>query len=192
MRWSKPQQIMLHKAAKLAEWNEKMRYIAMRHAGCPNDRAKGRPSITHSGNTQRQFELVMSIAEGQWLGLGGAGEFPRPRDAKRWSDITAQTREPMMRFAREIWAEARERRPERFDAGGLDGFVQRMASRTDARVMFQPSPRTLDEVHDPALLHRILEGLKAWVGREFIQNDITPRSFKIPASERRKYLSGAA
>lgn len=185
MGWSRAQQIMLHRAASAADWNDRQRYMAMRHAGCPIDRAKQRPSITHPRNTQRQFELTMSIAEGHaWMHEADLEDFPRPRWGDTWAARAGASNGRLDRKIRAIWAEAADRLPETFDRAGLDGFVQRMTKDHDESLAFQPRPRSLEHVADPATLDKILEGLKAWAGREFLKRDMRPATFDPPPRER--------
>lgn len=196
MAWSKSQCIFIHRATKAAGWNADQRYIAMRHAGCPcvSKGANGtmRPSVNTMGNTQHQFELVMSIAEGHWRMNGTPGEFPASRSGESWERLASRNNSQTLYKVREIWAEARERLPETFAPHGLDGFVQRMTKNHDDLLAFQAKPMTIDDVRDPATLYRIVEGLKGWVGREFCTRGMKPRSFALPRYLTKRSESGAA
>lgn len=182
MPWSKRQQIMLHQAAKAADWTTEHRYIAMRHVGCPTDRATGNPSVKHIANTQTMFELLMELAEAHAAEQGRT--VPRPGEFRSWRDkCRSQHWHKWHALAKAIAHEAIERMPARFDQGLIQYAINHTTS-ADNKAWFG-SPQGLEEC-TPGQLYRVIECLKAFVGREFARAGITPRSFDQPASVRRR------
>lgn len=184
MPWSKAQQIMAHRAAQAAAWNNQQRYIALRHVNCPDDAAVGRPSFKHRGNTQRSFELFMDLAEAQARGRGAGHLVPRPASGESWNEKIAAGRDAQVRLIERVWLEAATRIPDKFAPAdskhqGLTAFVRRMTMYDDAGIALDRRPESLAEC-DAAQLQRILEGLKKWVGREMQRLGLTPDTFDIP------------
>lgn len=180
MSWSKSQQIAIHKAAKAAGWNPQQRYIAMRHAGCPNLRdsgSGGRPSVSHPRNSNRHYELVMVLAEAQALTRGLGDDMPRPGRGGFWKDSASDQRWREIEAVRKIAHEAIERMPKTFDPYFLAGFIARMTRHDDKGFASVACPKDLTEC-DEGQIYRIHEGLKAWVGRELADRGMAPRSFR--------------
>lgn len=191
MGWSDAQRAMLFKAVAAAGWNDQQRYIAMRHAGCPCSEADGgsardrRPSVANPRNTHRQFEIVMSLAEASARGRGAGKLMPGPgKPHASWADAATFSASREQRLIEAIWREAMTRAPAVFQAGGLIGFIERMTARDETAVTLGRLPTTTREL-DPGQTYRVLEGLKAWVGRVFAERGITPQSFTPHAPHRR-------
>lgn len=196
MTWSEKQTRIFLRAANLAGWNDAQRYTAMRACGCPL--VKGtvgrgqatdvvlRPSVKTPGNTHEMFAAVMMLAESCARARGSYnGRFPRPGQHDDWIAASYDTAQRLHHKAREIWAEAQQRMPGRFFGGdeALEKFVQRIvcADTVEFRGLFTETPERLDFC-DAAQAVRVVEGLRAWVGREFYRAGLTPRSFVIPRS----------
>lgn len=181
MTWSRPQQIMLAKAAAAAGWNDRQRYLAMRHCGCPL--RGGRPSMAHPGNTQASFELVMALAE---AAAGERGErVPQARDGKPWRSHVGRHTQRLERLAREIALEAVTRLPLVFNVGLTRYTIEHTTRDDEAEFRLHCSPERLDQL-DGGQLYRVVESLKAHVGRRFVEAGLVPRSFDLPASVRRR------
>lgn len=209
--WSDRQKFLFLKAGNAAGWNEPMRYTAMRACGCPLMKATGatpvgapdvlRPSVKHAQNNNGHFEAVMALAEscaGQRSGGGTLdARFPRPAEHDSWRDAAQHSATSrLIPKIREVWAEAMERMPGRFfefvpDASSpsrgsrspsLDALAARVCKNdvTAFPGLYDHGPELLDEC-DAGQLHRVLEALKAWVGRAFYENGIKPRTFYIPS-----------
>lgn len=209
MSWTEKQRKLFLIACGLAGWNDPQRYIAMRACGCPCIVAGGRPraskprpdsgpgpetqdprpSVLSPGNTHEMFAAVMSLAEASARTRGapmirfpmpGRGDLSEPRT---WRDAALDTADRLRHKAREIWAEAHQRMPGKFkgDEESLDAFVRRQTGgdTRDYPEHFACAPETLDAC-DAAQACRVVEGLKAWIGRDFFAAGIHPRSFVIP------------
>ena len=194
--WSPKQQLLFLKASNIAGWNDQQRYVAMRACGCPlvkgtvgrgqaTEAGVTRPSIKAPGNTHESFAAVMVLAEASAEQRGRGAAFPRPSNADSWLDSSRDTSKRVRDLVRRVWAEACERMPGRFFGGeaALDAFVKGQLARDPAEFPehFDHAPEAIDEC-DLAQAARILESLKAWVGREFYRAGITPRTFYIPSS----------
>lgn len=183
MSWSKAQQVRLFRASAAAGWTEQQRYMAMRYAGCPS-RKGGRPSAKAPGNSQRHFELVMALAERSARARGAHVE--PPRGARSWDDLVGDDAyfARQRRLARSIEAELIDRVPEVFAPGFLAGFIRRMTRSDDARragLLVGELADRLDEC-DGVQLFNVIEGLKAWGGRELLMRGLRPHGFEAPAS----------
>lgn len=177
MGWSKPQRTRFLIASTLAGWNDQQRYVAMAHVGCPLMHSTNRPSVSHGRNSQRSYELVMALAESHAASRGAdMRKFPQPANGT-WREKSALEGERMSRLIESIAFEAVTQLPEKFLPNFLSGFVMRMTDKDRAEFCSQTHrPISLREC-DEGQLYRILEGLKAWVGREFDRTGKTPRSF---------------
>lgn len=215
MTWSKSQQILIHQAAKAAGWNAEQRYVAMLHAGCPKHPKHGRPSANHPGNSNDAFERVMELAEA----MAEPGTVTPPRAHPSWSHAARRSLDRRRDLARQIAAEAVTRIPEVFDnplplgervaaqqpgegspdltisrphdlapAERLLRGVIRHVTNHDSDVLCPFKPENLDQC-DSGQLYRVIEALKAWVGRELLKRGYTPESFDVPASVRRRLAS---
>lgn len=201
MTWSQKQRLLFLKASGLAGWNDQQRYLAMRAVGCPcvattipgfDARAglQSRPSIKAPGNTHEMFAAVMSLAESSARTRGAMmSRFPRPASGRvdsgqpTWRDAAMDTASRLIHKAREIWREAQERMPGKFFGGdeALDAFARRVTAADASQFPdhFMAAPQDLDGC-DAAQACRVVEGLRAWVGRDFYAAGINPRSFVIP------------
>lgn len=196
MTWSEKQTRIFLRAANLAGWNDAQRYTAMRACGCPlvkGTAGRGqatdvvpRPSVKSPGNTHEMFAAVMMLAESCARTRGSYnGRFPRPGSHDDWIAASYDTAQRLHHKARAVWAEAQERMPGRFFGGdeAMRGFVARVCGKDPETFggLFAAAPEHLHEC-DAAQAVRVVEGLRAWVGREFYRAGLTPRSFVIPRS----------
>lgn len=165
------------------------RLLVMRTIGCPEiDTPDGkRPSVKASGNTQRQYERYMELAEMSARMEGRAEQFPTPRNYVSWYEAMESQRSREAGFIERIFDEARAKLPEQFTADALRGFVGRM-TKNDAHPIGFPTT-SLAEC-SCAQLYAIAEGAKAWIGREFWKRDMEPKRFTIPAHVRRRLEQG--
>jgi hypothetical protein len=121
----------------------------------------------------------------------------RRRDLARQIAAEAVTRIPEV-FARdEPEAPARESSPaslRRSVASSLPPIdrlllgVIRHVTNHDSGELCPFKPENLDQC-DSGQLYRVIEALKAWVGRELLRRGYTPESFDVPASVRRRLAS---
>lgn len=199
MVWSKPQVVMAGIASTLAGWNAAQRYIALRHAGCPNlpkARLKGdeppRPSFAHPQNDQGCFERFMALAEASARSRGAdMRSFPSPRSggAESWAEKEQRDRDRVIRWIDSMWDELARLVSDVFAGvpgtpprAGLCGFVRRMTMHDDPTLTFGVRPACLEEC-DAAQLYRIGEGLKAWGTRECARRGLTPATFTFNRRE---------
>lgn len=180
MSWTKKQIMRFHIACGLAGWNDQQRYVAMKHVGCPLMHSEKRPSVSHSRNSQWSYDLIMALAESHAASRGAdMSRFPQPAHGT-WREISGQKAERMARFVEAIAGEAKEKLPEKFLPNFLGGFVMRMTEKDTGEFSSQTSrPQSLREC-DEGQLYRILEGLKAWVAREFHRVGREPSTFDSP------------
>lgn len=178
MTWTRAQRVCFMRACAQAELTDPMRYILMRHAGCPLKGSPPRPSISHAANDNGMFERCMAIVERHAAGLGH--EVRPPKGQRSWAQSAANSGKRMVHKIRAIAAECVERIPEVFDEGFLAGFISRMTKHDEYSVTLRThAPGSLEEC-DEGQLYRILEGLRAWGGREFARRGVHPRSFVVP------------
>lgn len=187
MAWSKSQIILLHRAAKAAGWNDARRYLAMKHAGCPSAAGSSRPSVNHPRNDNRAFERVMELAESC---AGQRGEVvPPPAEHRSWREAVRRQGDQLRELARKIVAEAERRLPVRFaDAHLLERTISHVCGHDHPSGFgLGLDSRDLGIEHlDPSQLYRVVESLKAHVGRVLVEAGITPSSFEVPAEVRRR------
>lgn len=181
MTWSMPQRTLFLRACSAAGWNDEQRYVAMRHAGCPL--RDGRPTLKHAGNGQAAFEAVMALAEAQAAMEGRS--VPSPRGGGTWRDRSATSRRGLEGKARQIAAEAIRRAPGKFDDGLLDYAVRHVTGGDSADLPVLARPATLAECDEGQML-RVVEALRAMVGRVFGECGLVPQSFETPPSARRR------
>ncbi|MFM9959222.1 MAG: hypothetical protein ACKVZJ_14250 [Phycisphaerales bacterium] len=192
MTWTTPQRKLVLVAANKAGWNDQQRYLAMRACGCPLK--AGKPSVTHEGNGRDHLVAVMALAE-SCAAQRGVTDFPRPgrsevgstarRPHVTWRDAALDAGQYLRDKARKIWAEAKERAPGllRADAS-LEAFALRQCARDHepeggAPELYAFPVESFDEL-DTGQLIRVIEGLRAWLGRAFFRSGLTPRTFTIP------------
>jgi hypothetical protein len=196
MIWSQKQRMLFLKSSNLAKWSPAMRYIAMHHAGCPTDRMLKRCSVKHKGNTNQHFARAMELAEAQAIET-----VPPPRDYHSWADAARRDLDKRRDFARQIVAEAVTRMPNRFATTPEGEPVERVeaiermltaavqhVTAGDSIELTPIKPLSLDEC-DTGQLYRVIESLKAWLGREFLKAGLCPESFEPPASAKRRAAS---
>ncbi len=182
MGWTPKQCKLIHIAANLAGWNPQQRYMVMAHHGCPLMHSTNVPSVTHKGNTQRSYELVMAAAEASAMTRGAdMSRFPRPAKGT-WRELSEQeflrTRHLIQAIAHEAVVEL----PEKFIPNFLSGFIiHQTKGDKESAAAITHRPTCLEDC-DEGQLYRIVEGLKAWVGRAFIAASIKPKSFKVYAA----------
>lgn len=170
MAWSDAQRKLFVRACSQADLGAQ-RYTIMRYAGCPSGGREGRPSVKHPRNHNRHFELAMSVVE-SFASQRNVAIRP-PGQHKSWREAADRGRERQVHLVKQIADEARTRMPDKFGAGFLAAFITRMTKNDD--VCGQPVD---DAVQcDACQLYRIIEGLKAWVGREFADRGMTARTF---------------
>lgn len=195
--WSKAQRTLFLRAATAAGWNDQQRYVNMRAAGCALDAAKGRPTVAHPRNGQREFESVMALAESAAVERGAA--VPRSREGVTWREVSLRSHARLAGLARVICAEARERLPEKFDAGLLEAASRRVlgdaaVAEAQARMstvhsqLSTVAQRDVADGLDTGQLITLVECLKGWVGREFCARGMRPVRFDLhraPGTDRR-------
>lgn len=175
MSWSPLQRVVFLRACADAGWNDARRYLAMRHAGCPQT-AERRPSVKHARNSQGMFEACMVLAEAC---AGAAGRSVRPPNGHvSWREAAASGRQRLANLARCIAAEAVERMPETFDAGLL-GYAVSHTTVGDDPELCPIRPVSIEEC-DAGQLVRVVELLRAFVGRRFAAACVRPRTFEVP------------
>jgi hypothetical protein len=179
--WSDSQRLTFLRACSAAGLNDAQRYILMHHCGCPSQ-AEGRPSIKHARNTNTMFAAAMAIAEAQARQRGR--EIRPPREFASWREAALSSRMQLVNKARCIITEARERMPAWFDEG-LERYIVEHTTAGDDGELVTVAPKSLDEV-DGGQAHRVVEALRAFVGRKFAQGGYTPRTFDIPPGAARR------
>lgn len=185
MTWSATQQRLAVMAARSAGWTEAQRYMAMRYVGCPIG-----PSVKSPGNTNRHFELYMAIAESHARMIGNT--IRAPKGQQSWHAAASSARTRTLHLIDGIAAEAERRLPAVYQPGFLAGFIARMTANDPAEFAGAAlRPRTLNDCDD-AQLYRIIEGLKAWVSREFLKRDMRPESFTISQRTRDRFFNPSA
>lgn len=187
--WSQSQRRIFIMASNAAGWNAQQRYLAMHHVGCPLT-DDNRPSVKHPRNSQRQFELIMAIAEGHAALREMDGKIPRPASHDCWRDVVESSRDRQISLLRKIHSEAIDGAPDKFQVGTLNGFIQRMTKKDDP--MFGVDPPTRPEECDDGQLYRVIEGYKAWAGRELIDHGVMPRCFRVSRAMRQRALSAGS
>lgn len=181
--WSRAQQVLAHRAAAAAGWNATQRYIAMTHCGCPKDAGLGRPSATHRRNSRWSWECYMALAEASAKGRGAGQLMPPTLSGCSWHEAAERQRRHVADKIERVAAELTEAVPDVFAAGFLAGFIARMTARDDASLTFGREARCLDDLDD-GQRYRVLEGLKAWGGRELARRGLRPLTFAPHASTR--------
>jgi len=182
MAWSPKQQILALKASSAAGWDSTQRYLVMRYVGCPVPKGADNPSIKAPGNTNSSFELYMAQAESFAAQRGTSAKMPLPSPSSgaSWREVTGRRFSREARLIVSIATEAAERLPAKFDAGFLAGFVARMTGGDSPDLSGRFTPARSPEDLDEAQIYRVIEGLKAWVLREFKAAGLMPRSFTPP------------
>ncbi|MCA9289370.1 MAG: hypothetical protein KDA05_12330 [Phycisphaerales bacterium] len=187
MAWSPSQRTRFLMAAKAAGWNDEQRYMAMRHCGCPLK--AGKPSVTHPRNDNAGFERAMALAESC---AGQRGErVPPPRGKQSWRQAETQQGERIKRLINEVAIEAERCLPARFDRYKLVQQTIDHCCGNDEPAFSGPTSgrNSIGGVQmylDAGQLYRVLESLKAHVGRVLLEHGIRPRTFNVPASARRR------
>lgn len=190
MTWSAPQRRVFVMTGSKAGWNDAQRYAVMRYAGCPSVRVRGedrpRPTVSAPGNTITHFRECMAVAESACR-MAGVPVRP-PREHPSWDAACHDHRGREEQFARRVAAEAERRLPRVFARGLLDRAVAHVAKATDNPLLPGVKPDRLEQCDGPTV-HRVAECLRAWVGRTFAEHHITPDTFDIPTSARRRAAS---
>lgn len=195
-------------ACSAAAWNEDQRYIAMLACGCALVEIDGvkRPSVKNPANSQRSFESLMALAESSANARGRTIPGPSLGTGHRtWWDVCGAESDREIAKIRRIAAEACERLPGRFTdpSGIVHGLALRVIAKDDPSVHLNvfallppPSPLEgegpapaggeghIDLLHqlDPSQVRRVLEALRAWVGRVMHECGVRPLSFEAPRS----------
>lgn len=182
MAWTDRQQRCAIAAASKAGWNDMQRYIAMRHAGCAKTQS-GQVSLKNPKNPHKAFEQYMAIAESA-AALNGQEIYP-PKGKASWSAVVEGESSRTLRLIESIWAEGCTKLNRKFVKGGLEGFVERMTSKDLTPCGMPLATNTLGHC-DSAQLYRILEGLKAWVAREFVEHGIAPTTFQLTQAQEKR------
>lgn len=194
MAWTPKQRTTFLAAVRAAGWNDDQRYIAMRHCGCPLK--AGTPSVTHPRNDNAAFERCMALAE-SCAGQRGERIAP-PRGKRSWREAERAQGDRLRDLARRIAAEARRSLPQVFPASTLAGTIRHVCGEDDRAMVDRIQDFRDDDGEnllftlDPGQLYRVVESLKAHVGRVFLEHGITPASFTVPASAKRRALARAA
>ena len=184
MGWTDGQRRIFLAGASAAGWNDQMRYVAMRHVGCPNFGCTGRPSVKHPRNTHGHLELLMALAESQ---CQPSRRFPVCQSADSWAKAEGAWRHRLEDLAVRIQEEAVDRLPAHFD-DGLIGYAVRHTTGNDPDT-FNFRPTALTDC-DAGQLYRVIECMKAIVGRRMLECGMQPRSFDVPAGARRRTGQG--
>ncbi|MCB9902539.1 MAG: hypothetical protein H6826_14435 [Planctomycetes bacterium] len=180
--WSAAQIKLAGMAAGAAGWNDGQRYLALRYAGCPVYAKTDRPSARHPRNSQDSFEAYMALAEERALELGVA--FPRPRRGT-WYEASRKAASRLHRKISQVAGELEDRVPDKFHRGFLIGFLRRMTAG-DPKTLRSSIAGEIQCVEDldAGQSYRVLEGLKAWGGRELSARGLTPTSFRCAGQRR--------
>ncbi|MGV6813701.1 MAG: hypothetical protein ACWA5W_01685 [Phycisphaerales bacterium] len=176
--WSPRQRSMFFRACNAARYDDAHRYILMHHCGCPLDPISKRPSVKHPRNTSHQLELFMSFAEPVARHYGKP--ISPPKHYGSWEAAVQDKAGRARHKARKIIAEAIERAPGIFDAG-LESFVVDHVCQHDPSGFMSVHPESIDQCDAPTV-YRVIECLRAFVGRRFAEIGIEPRSFRPPKS----------
>ena len=182
MAWTQKQQRCAIAASGKAGWNDMQRYIAMRHAGCAKTQS-GQVSLKNPKNPHKAFEQYMAIAESA-AALNGQQIYP-PNGKESWSAVVDAESSRTLRLIESIWAEGCKKLNRKFIEGGLEGFVERM-TKLDTTTCGMPLVTDNLNHCDSAQLYRILEGLKAWVAREFVEHGIAPTTFQLTQAQEKR------
>jgi hypothetical protein len=180
MSWSEKQRRMILTATRLAGWNILNRYVVMKHCGCPLDPETKMPSIKHERNTHEQFAMYMSFAEPVARDRGRP-LYP-PKDHESWEAVVNDRAQRLRHRARRIIDEAIQKMPHKYDAGLEEyviGHVYKCDQSKGGAQFLEHEPETLEQCDAPTV-HRVIECLRQFVGREFAIRGITPSSFDIP------------
>lgn len=189
MTWSLPQRRLFVRSASAAGMTDAQRYLVMRHVGCPIDARLGRPSVKHPRNSNEMFEQAMAVVEAQ-AAVAGV-RIRAPRECASWRIASQRSHVRALALARAIVREAISRMPERFDAGLERYIVEHTTGEDPADLVGLARPRTLDEC-DGGQLRRVIEALRAYVGREFVMAGIEPASFAVPPGVHRRVCRSSA
>lgn len=176
--WSNKQRIMFFRACKAADWDNAHRYIVMHHCGCPLDSVTKRPSVKHQHNTNKQLEMVMSFAEPVARSLGSP--IRPPSKHKSWEAAVNDDASRLRNQAHRIVEEATRKAPAVFDSG-LAAYGVRHVCLHDQAGFMEVHPESIDQCDAPTLI-RVIECLRAFVGRRFSEMGINANSFTIPKS----------
>lgn len=180
--WTRPMQQAFLRASGCAGWNDQQRYLAMRHCGCPDAAKHGRPSTTHPKNTRDSFLACMELAEA--CAAADSVAVPPPKSEKSWRDAARASADNVRHFARRIAAEGVRRLPGVFDDGLLGYAVRHITGDDSAEVsprMAYARPVSIDDC-DLGQAMRVVESLRAHVGRELDRRGLAPEGFRLPQS----------
>ena len=175
MGWTERQQRCAIAAASRAGWNDMQRYTAMLHCGCPKC-PKGQVSLKNKANPHAAFEQYMALAESSAAQIGER-IYP-PKGFSSWAQVVDASRTRVIHLINEICEEGRLVLNKHLGDGGLDGFAQRMTRRDQSPCGMPLAKERLVDC-DGGQLYRIVEGLKGWLGREFVDRGIEPASFTL-------------
>lgn len=176
--WSMKQRIMFLRACNAADWDCAHRYMVMNHCGCPLDKTTKMPSVKHPWNTNKDLELVMSFAEP--VARSNGQPIRPPSQYKSWQAAVEDKAGRIRNQAHRIVDEALRSAPAHFDPGLAAYAVRHVCDHNKAGFM-DVHPETIDQCDAPTLI-RVVECLRAFVGRRFAELNIEPTSFRIPRS----------
>lgn len=182
MAWTERQQRCAIAAASKAGWNDMQRYTAMLHCGCPKS-ASGQVSLKNKANPHDAFEQYMALAESA-AASRGERIYP-PKGQKSWQAVADGKRTRIIRMIESVWDEACEVLNKNLHADGLSGFVDRMTRRDESPCGVPLNHHRLEDC-DGGQLYRILEGLKGWFGREFVERGWEPGTFELHWHDRKR------
>lgn len=184
MSWTRAQQIRFLSATNAAGCNSEQRYMIMRYAGCREipprpgaNHEQARPSVTSNFNNSRQFRHCMAIIEAMCKSQQVPIE--PPRNHKTWHDLAHSSISREQELARDIVAEAARRLPAKFDSGLMGYAIDHVTKKITHPIFPDIKPETIEQCDGPTT-HRVVELLRALVGREFQARGIRPSCFTIP------------
>lgn len=171
MSWTQHQIRAAHIAAHRAQWSPEQRRVVLRHLGATG----AQPSSKEKSLTQHAFEAYMAIAEASAAEHGA--QVKPPQGAECWSDKARAGASALHRQIRAMCDEATRIMPSVFATGFAAGYCVRMTQGDDPSLCACVPARSIDEL-DVGQAHRVIEGLRVWITREFGRIGQEPRTFR--------------